>query len=43
MAENPRNSRRKNKLITGHCIPINIYEGEDEVREKIYSESLKKG
>ena len=43
VAENPRNSRRKNKLITGRCIPINIYEGEDEVREKIYSESLKKG
>ena len=43
MAENPHDSRRKNELITGHRIPIYIYEGENEVRWKIYSESLKKG
>ena len=41
--ENPHDSRRKNKLITGRCIPIDIYKGENEVRGKIYSESLKKG
>ena len=43
MAENPRNSRRKNKLIMGCCIPIDIYKGENEVRGKIYSKSLKEG
>ena len=42
-AENPRNSRRKNKLITGCRIPIDIYKGENEVRGKIYSKSLKEG
>ena len=43
MAENLRDSRRKNELITGCHIPIDIYKGENEVRGKIYSESLKKG
>ena len=43
MVENPRDSRRKNELITSRSIPIYIYEGKNEVREKIYSESLKKG
>ena len=43
MAENPHDSPRENELITGHYIPIYIYEVENEVRGKIYSESLKKG
>ena len=43
MVENLRDSRRKNELITGRRIPIDIYKGENEVRGKIYSESLKKG
>ena len=43
MAENPRDSRRKNEFIIGRRIPININEGENEVRRKIYRESLKKG
>ena len=42
MVKNSRDSRRKNKFITGRCIPIDIYKGEYEVRGKIYSESLKK-
>ena len=33
----------KNELITSLRIPINIYEGYDEVKRKINSESLKKG
>ena len=43
IAENLRDSRRENKLITGRHILIDIYKGEYEVRGKIYSESLKKG
>ena len=43
MAENLCDSQRENKFITGHHIPIYVYEGENEVRGKIYSESLKKG
>ena len=43
MAENPRDSRRKNELITGRRIPIDIYKGEYEVRGKINGKSLKKG
>ena len=27
MAKDPHDSRRKNKLITGRCIPIDIYKG----------------
>ena len=42
MAKNPCDSQRENELITGHCIPINIYKGEYKVRGKINSESLKK-
>ena len=41
--ENPHGSRRKNELIMGRCILIDIYKGENEVRGKIYNESLKKG
>ena len=43
MVENPCDSRRKNELITGHYIPINIYKGEYEVRRKFNSKSLKLG
>ena len=43
MTENPRDSRRKNELITGHYILIDIYKGEYKVRGKINNESLKKG
>ena len=43
MEENPRDSRTENELIMGCHIPIDIYKGENEVRGKIYSESLKKG
>ena len=31
MANDPRDSRRKDKLITGCCVSINIYEREKEV------------
>ena len=41
--ENLHDSRKKNELITGHRIPIDIYKGDDEVRGKINSESPKKG
>ena len=43
MAENPHDSRRKNELITGHRIPIDIYKEEYEVRGKVNGKSLKKG
>ena len=32
MAKDPHDSRRKNELITGRCILININDGSDEVR-----------
>ena len=28
-------SQKKNKLITGRCIPIDIYEGSNKVRRKV--------
>ena len=37
-----RDSRRKDELITGHRIQMNIYDRQNEVRGKIYSEMLKK-
>ena len=40
MANDPRDSRRKNELITGRRIPIDIYEKENEVRRKVYSKVL---
>ena len=43
MVKDSRDNRRKNELITGRHILIDIYKGEYEVRGKIYSESLKKG
>ena len=41
MAKNPRDSRKKDKLISGHHILIDIHKGEYEMRGKINSESLK--
>ena len=43
MANDPRDSRRKNELITGRRIPIDIYEKENEVRMKVYSKVLNEG
>ena len=43
MAKNSCDSQRENELITGRHILIDIYNGEYEVRGKIYNESLKKG
>ena len=43
MAENLRDSRKKNELITGRQILIDIYKGKYEVRWKVNSESLKQG
>jgi len=37
MVKDPRDSGKKNELITGRCIPIDIYEGYNEVRGKINS------
>ena len=35
MAKEPRHSRRKNELIKGRRIPINIYKGENKVRKEV--------
>ena len=43
MANDPHDSQRKDKLITGRCIPIDIYEGECEVRRKVYGNPLNEG
>ena len=43
MADDPRDSRRKDKLITGHRISINIYKGKNEIRGKFYSKVLNEG
>ena len=43
MAIDPRDSKRKDKLITGCCILINIYKGKNEMRGKIYSKILNEG
>ena len=41
MVKDPCDSRRKNEFITSRCIPINIYEGKNEVIGKINKESFK--
>ena len=38
----PRDSGRKDELITGRRIQMNIYDRPNEVRGKIYNEMLKK-
>ena len=43
MANDPRESRRENKLITGSRILIDIYKGEYEMRGKVYGKPLKEG
>ena len=41
--KNLHDSKRENKLITGHRILIDIHKGEYEVRGKVYCKPLKKG
>ena len=43
MAYDPRDSRRKYKLITDRCIPINIHVRENKVRREVYSKVLNEG
>ena len=43
MVNDPRDSRKKDKLIMGHHILIDIYMGEKEVRRKVYSKVLNEG
>ena len=43
MANDPRDSKRKDKLIMGHRISINIHERENEMRGKVYSKVLNEG
>ena len=43
MANDPRDSRRKDKLITSCRILIGIYNGENEIRGKVYSKVLSEG
>ena len=43
MANDPRDSKRKDKLIMGHRILIDIYKEEYEVRKEINRKILNKG
>ena len=43
MTNDPRDSRRKDKLIIGRRILIDIYKGENEMRGKVYSKVLNEG
>ena len=43
MAKELRDSRRKNELITGRRIPIDIYKGEYEVRREVNRKILNEG
>ena len=43
MVKEPRDSRRKNELIMGRRIPIDIYKGEYEVRRKVNRKILNEG
>ena len=40
MAQDPYDSGREDELIMGHRIPIDIYDGKNEMWGKIYSEML---
>ena len=40
IANDPHDSQRENELIMGRCIPIDIYERENEMRRKVYREVL---
>ena len=43
VVENPHDNQKKNELITGRRIPIDINKGENEVKRKVYRESIKEG
>ena len=43
MANDPRDSRRKDKLITSHHILIDIYKGKNEMGWKVNSKVLSEG
>ena len=43
VANDPHDSRRKNMLITGRCILIEIYKGKYEVRGKVNGKVLDEG
>ena len=43
MANDPRDSRRENKLIMGRCILIDIYKEKYEMRGKVNGKPLKEG
>ena len=43
MVNDPLDSKRENKLITGRRILIDIYKGEYEMRGKVNGMPLKKG
>jgi len=40
MAKDPHDSRRKDELIMGRCILININDGSDEVSGEVYKKIL---
>ena len=42
MVKDPHDSRRKDELITGHCILIDIKDRSDEVRGEVYERSSKR-
>ena len=43
MVEEPHDSRRKNELITGRRILIDIYKGEYKMKRKVNGKILKEG
>ena len=43
VVNDPRDSRRKDKLIMGRCVSINIYEREKEVRREVNGKILNEG
>ena len=43
MVNDPRDSKRKDKLIMGRRILIDIYKGEYEVRDKVNGKVLDEG
>ena len=40
MVKDLRDSWRKNELITGHYIVIDIYDWDNEMRKEVYKEGL---
>ena len=43
VANDPRDSKRKDKLIMGHRVSIDIEERENEVRREVYGKILNEG